>query len=119
MIACRSPERLSRFTHRLAQTSNPSPPRLVGDLQTAPREEIFDVAKAKPDTQKEPDAVLDDRAETGGEETRSSSAILPGNRISEIVGVTGRPKPAARCSAPTVLVISRASSGFSLRPGRD
>jgi hypothetical protein len=98
----------------LARTSNPSPPRLVGDFQTAPSQEIFDVAKAKPET-----LCWIIEVETGGEQTRSSSTILPGNQISEIVGLTEPRKRAGPLFFPTVLVISRASSGFSPRPGRD
>src|SRR5271166_2824518 len=43
------------------ELQNPSPHRLVGDIQTALREQIFDVAIAKRETHIEPDAVLDDR----------------------------------------------------------
>ena len=42
------------------ELQNP-PHRLVGDIQTALREQIFDVAIAKRETHIEPDAVLDDR----------------------------------------------------------
>ena len=43
------------------ELQNPSPHRLVGDIQTPLREQIFDVAIAERETHIEPDAVLDDR----------------------------------------------------------
>jgi hypothetical protein len=40
---------------------NPSPHRFVGDIQTALRKQIFDVAIAERETQIEPNGVADDR----------------------------------------------------------
>ena len=43
------------------ELQNPSPHRLVGDIQTALREQIFDVAIAERETDIEPNGVPDDR----------------------------------------------------------
>ena len=40
----------------------PSPYRFVGDIQTALREQIFDVAIAEGETEIEPNGVPDDRS---------------------------------------------------------
>jgi hypothetical protein len=43
------------------ELQNPSPHRSVGDIQTALREQIFDVATAERETHIKPNSVPDDR----------------------------------------------------------
>ena len=43
------------------ELQDPSPHRLVGDIQTALRKQILDVAIAEREAELEPDRVLDDR----------------------------------------------------------
>jgi hypothetical protein len=71
---------------------NPSPYRFAGDIQTALREQIFNVAIAERETHIEPNGVPDNhKGGTGGGQTRSSCAILPAKRTRAIVRVTTPP----------------------------
>jgi hypothetical protein len=67
----------------------PSPHRFVGDIQSALREQIFDVAITECETQIQPNGVPDDRRRelVAGKRDRRAT-ILPVNRVRAIIRVT-------------------------------
>jgi hypothetical protein len=52
---------MAKFSGEQRPLQNPSPHRFIGDIQTALREQLFDVAIAEGETDIEPNGVPDDR----------------------------------------------------------